>query len=154
MVLRKSLFFLKQSMQTRWSQRRTVQSNTAAPFILKQKNANPLCYKLNLAFRIHISYKQNQKRISTITKTIIVQDVGQFGWNSFKRLLTNRWKLTALRSPKIKISSYSCDAKDKRCRAKKKGNRMFSKQKNTSQNWFLQTNDNNCAEKLHEICRW
>ena len=154
MVLRKSLFFLKQSMQTRWSQRRTVQSNTAAPFILKQKNANPLCYKLNLAFRIHISYKQNQKRISTITKTIIVQDIGQFGWNSFKRLLTNRWKLTALRSPKIKISSYSCDAKDIRCRAKKKGNRMFSKQKNTSQNWFLQANDNNCAEKLHEICRW
>ena len=107
-------------MQTRWSQRRTVQSNTAAPFILKQKNTNPLCYKLNLAFRIHISYKQNQKRISTITKTIIVQDIGQFGWNSFKRLLTNRWKLTALRSPKIKISSYSCDAKDIRCRAKKK----------------------------------
>ena len=84
------------------------------------ENTNPLCYKLNLEFRIHISYKENQKRIRTITKTIMVQDIGQFGWNSFKRLLTNCWKLIALRSHKIKISSYSCDAKDIRCRAKKK----------------------------------
>ena len=48
-------------------------------FHFKTKNTNPLCYKLNLAFRIHISYKQNQKRITTITKTIIVQGIGQFG---------------------------------------------------------------------------
>ena len=89
-------------------------------FHFKTENTNPLCYKLNLEFRIHISYKEYQKRIRTITKTIMVQDIGQFGWNSFKRLLTNCWKLIALRSPKIKISSYSCDAKDIRCRAKKK----------------------------------
>ena len=101
----------------------TAQNSPVKPcctFHFKTENTNLLCYKLNLAFRIHISYKQKQKRITTITKTIMVQDIGQFGWNSFKRLLTNCWKLTALRSPKIKISSYSCDAKDIRCRAKKK----------------------------------
>jgi len=50
-------------------------------FHFKTENTNPLCYKMNLAFRIHISYKQNQKRITTMTKTIMVQDIGQFKGN-------------------------------------------------------------------------
>ena len=71
-VFKKSACFLKHLMHMRWLQRKTVQSNMAAPFISKQKmQIHFAMWRIRCQSRsIHSTYKCKN---STITKTIMMR---------------------------------------------------------------------------------